>query len=198
MKLSGLRPQSAWVFSGWNGQSSTRTRIRLILLILTALDVVLLALVLRPPGSTLLARQERFERVRRDHETARDTLRQIQDLRTKLETALRNGHEFVEQNFLPRDKAFSILLSDLERLASENHLRPADVKYRLKEEGGQPGWTDVEVSLTVEGEYSDLVRYVNRLEQSQLFWLIDGLDVSGSPGKELRLAMAMRTYLIPS
>ena len=198
MKLSGLHPQSAWAFSGWNGPSRARARVRIILLVLLALDAVLLALVLRPPGSSLLARQERFASVRRQHEAAQSNLRQMQTLQTKLQAALRNGREFAMQNFLLRDKAFSTLLSDLERLASESRLRPADIKYRLKDEDAQPGWTNVEVSLTVEGEYADLVHFVNRLEQSSLFWLIDGMDVSGSPGKQLRLAVIMRTYLIPS
>ncbi|OFW00766.1 MAG: hypothetical protein A3G20_00175 [Acidobacteria bacterium RIFCSPLOWO2_12_FULL_59_11] len=198
MKLSGWRPQSAWAFSGWNGPSRARARIRTILLILLALNAVLLALVLRPPGSSLLARQERFDRVRGQHATAQHTLQQMRDLRAKLEAALRNGQKFSGENFLPRQKAFSVLLADLERLASESRLKPADIKYRLQEEDSQPGWTNVDVTLTVEGEYPDLVRFINRLEQSQLFWLIDSLNVSGSPGKGLRLDLQMRTYFIPS
>ncbi|MBI4461076.1 MAG: type 4a pilus biogenesis protein PilO [Acidobacteria bacterium] len=193
-----LRGKAGHVFSGCQGPSRARMRIRIALLLLLAFNAILLAVVLRPPGTALVVRQERFERVRNQHESALKTVRQMRTLKAKLDAALQNGQEFVGENFLPRESAFSVLLADLERLASENRLRPSDIKYRLQPEEGQPNWTAVAVNLTVEGEYPDLVRFINRLEQSRLFWIIDSLSVTGAAGRALRLDLAMRTYSVPS
>ena len=56
----------------------------------------------------------------------------------------------------------------------------------------------VEATLAVEGGYSDLVHFINRLEQSEVFWIIDSLNVSGSISRELRLNLQMETYFVPS
>ena len=52
----------------------------------------------------------------------------------------------------------------------------------------------LEATLAIEGGYSNLVHFINRLEQSQLFWIIDSLNVSGSVSRELRLNLQMETY----
>jgi hypothetical protein len=54
------------------------------------------------------------------------------------------------------------------------------------------------VSLSVEGEYTDLVRFLNELEQSDLFWIIEGLEAAGEPDARLRLDLHAETYLLPS
>ena len=56
----------------------------------------------------------------------------------------------------------------------------------------------VEATLAVEGGYSNLVHFINRLEQSQLFWIIDSLNVSGAISRGLRLTLRMETYFVPS
>jgi len=188
--------------TGWNGQTRARTRIRLVLLLLLTLNAVLVALVSRPRGHTLLDRQEELRSVRARQEEGQNAVVEMRDLRGKVEVALQNGEEFSRKNFLTRHSAFSAILTDLEHLASESRLKPAGTSYQLEDEKERPGWTNVEVTLGVEGEYPDLVRFINHLEQSNLFWIIDSLNVAGAstgtPSRGLRLTLKMQTYFIPS
>src|SRR5262249_10783664 len=112
-----------------------------------------------------------------------------------------NEQKFSQANFLSRSNAFSAMLTDLEELASENHLQPSDASYRLNSADNKLGWTNVEVTLDLEGDYPNLVRFLNKLEQSKLFWIVESLDVSGQQsqqGSKLRLNLQAATYLLPS
>lgn len=184
--------------SGRNGRSPARARVRMVLGLLVLLNGILLLLVFRPPSRSLAERQQELEETRGRHEAVSRGVAQMRELRTKLQAGIQDGREFSEKNFLARKTAFSAMLEDLEQLASQNRLKPAGVNYRLNDERNQPGWVNVEVTLTVEGDYPDLVRFINRVEQSELFWMIDSLNVSGSPSRGLRLSLQMGTYLLPS
>ena len=50
----------------------------------------------------------------------------------------------------------------------------------------------------VDGEYPDMVRFLNQLEQSKLFWIVESLTVSGKVGQKLRLNLQAATYLLPT
>ena len=184
--------------AGWNGKSRARARIRVVLLAVLLLDTGLFALVMRPVEQAQRNRQNELERLRTQHELAARTVAQTRELRSKVEGARQDGGAFSQESFLVRTRSFSAILADLERAASENHLQPSGISYQLQEETDSAGWTNVAVKINVDGEYADLIRFINQLEQSSLFWIISGLDVSQVPGRGLRMSLDMETYLTPS
>jgi Tfp pilus assembly protein PilO len=166
--------------------------------ILVVVNVALLFLLFRSPGRTEIQRRQDLARLQAQHQTAKSRVEQLRLIQQKVRDATRNEQGFAEANFLPRSSAFSEMLTDLERLARENRLQPGDIAYRLNEDSNQLGWVNVNVSLTVGGSYSDLVRFLNRLEQSTLFWIVEDVAVSGKQGQGLRLSLEAATYLLPS
>jgi len=180
------------------GPSRTHVRLRTILSILLAINVLFLFFWFRSPGRTEAQRREDLTRLEEQQQAAQLRLQQLQQLRKKVRDATRNEQEFAQANFLRRSSAFSEMLTDLERLATENRLQPGDIGYSLDDRGNQLGWVTVAVTLTVDGDYPDLVRFLNRLEQSELFWIVEGLTVSGRMGQKLRLNLQAATYLLPS
>lgn len=198
MRWSGLKQiGGSAISSGWNGKSRVRRRLRITVLGFLFLDAVLLALLFHRPGHTLPQQQQELERVRARRDAAQSAVTRMRELRSKMQGALQAGQEFAQGNFRARRRGFSAILADLEQQASENRLKPNGVTYRLNEETLQPGWTKVEVTLTVEGDYADLIRFINHLEQSDVFWIIDSLSVTSGMGKALRMSLQMGTYFIP-
>jgi len=186
------------VSTGGNGKSPSHTRLRIVLIVLLGLNVALLALVFHRPGFTLPEQQEDLVRARDRRDAARNAVAQMRDLRAKLQSALRNGDQFAKGHFLARGDGFSMILEDLEARASAAGLHPSGITYQLQDEENQPGWTGVEVTLGVEGDYPDLMRFIHQLEESDLFWIINGVSVAGSGERELRMNLLMQTYFIPS
>ena len=180
------------------GPSRTRIRLRAILAVLLAADVLFVFLWVRSPGRTESQRKADIARLESQQQEAQRHVELLQQLRQKVRDATHNEQEFTQANFLRRSAAFSEMLTDLERLATENNLLPGDISYKLDDRTNELGWITVSVSLSVSGAYPDLVRFLNRLEQSKLFWIVEGLTVNAREGDRLRLELQAATYLLPS
>jgi len=189
---------SSTVSNGGNGTSRVRARLRTTVVGLLALNALLVVLLYYRPGLTLAEQQADLVGARLRRDATQETVAQMRQLREKLEVAIQNGQEFAREHFQARNTGFSAILSDLERRASESKLAPAGISYRLAEQQDQPGWTSVDVTLGVEGEYPDLLRFIHELEQSDLFWIIQSLTVTGDAGQKLRMNLQMQTYLVSS
>ena len=179
--------------------SRTMARLRTSLVILLTLNVVLLFALVRGTGASEADRRAEITRLEADERSARQHTEQLRALRQKVEAATQNEYRFGEENFLARSSAFSQMIADLAKLAEDNHLQPSDTSYSEPDrQANGLGWTSVTASMTVQGEYADLVRFINKVEKSQLFWIIQSLDVSGQSGSQLRLNLQAATYLLPS
>ncbi len=194
--LALFKPGKSALSMGRNGESRTRARIQMLLAVLVVLNAVLLFLVFRPPGRSLAERQAESKRSRASYDSTLATVKQMRDLRAKLGSAIQNDEKFSIEHFLSRRTAFSAMLSDLERLASENQLKTSTVSYLLKEETKRPGFENVAVNMTVEGGYPELMRFVNKLERSDLFWIVHTMTVSSSQARGLRLNLQVETYAV--
>jgi Tfp pilus assembly protein PilO len=178
--------------------SRTHVRLKAALTVLVVVNAVLVFFLFRSPGLSEAQRRQQIARLEAEQRSAERRVQQLTELRQKVQDATKNEQLFAQKNFLPRQSAFSAMLSDLERLAKDNRLEPGDVNYKLDEKSNQLGWTNVSAGLTLEGAYPDLLKFLNQLEKSELFWIIEGLEVSGATGAGLRLKLEASTYLLPS
>ncbi|MBI4479271.1 MAG: type 4a pilus biogenesis protein PilO [Acidobacteria bacterium] len=178
--------------------SSFQVRLRTVFVVLLGINAVLLFLLVRSPGRTEEERRDDISRLTAEQRAAQLQVQKFTQLRSKMQDAVHNEQEFAQANFLPRSTAFSQMLTDLERLATENQLQRGDITYTLNATDNQLGWVNVDVSLVVEGDYSNLVGFLNELEQSKLFWIVESLTVSGKAGQKLHLNLQAATYLLPS
>jgi type II secretion system (T2SS) protein M len=203
MGLARLLKSPNGAASEQNGKSRVSkscSRLRVALAALAVLNAALLVLALRPPGRSLVERQKQYQQSRMRYDATIATVKQMRDLQSKLQSAIENNRAFARERFLDRGKAFSAMVADLEKLATESQLKPSTVAYVLKDDTKQPGFVNVSVTIALEGAYPDMVRFINRLEQSQLFWMIGNVNVTGSsaPGRGLRLSLTMETYAVAS
>ena len=57
------------------------------------------------------------------------------------------------------------------------------------------GLMELEISTAVEGDYDSLVQFLNKLEHSDNFYVLDGLSLNSTTGGgKLRLNLQLRTY----
>ena len=160
--------------------------------------MVLLFFLFRSPGRTEAERRDDISRLTAEQRAAQLRVQKFTQLQHKMQDAVHHEQEFAQANFLPRTTAFSQMLTDLERLATENQLQPGNITYTLNAADNRLGWMNVDVSLVVEGDYPNLVGFLNELEQSKLFWIVESLTVSGKVAQKLRLNLQAATYLLPS
>src|ERR1035437_1080028 len=106
--------------NGKRGVSKPRSLLRVALVALAVLNAALLVLALRPPGRSLVERQEQYRQSRMRYDATLATVKQMRDLQSKLQSAIENNQTFSRERFLDRGTAFSAMVADLEKLATES------------------------------------------------------------------------------
>lgn len=52
----------------------------------------------------------------------------------------------------------------------------------------------VDIATSVEGDYDSLIQFLNKLEHSDNFYVLDSLTLASSSAGKLRLNLQLRTY----
>jgi Type II secretion system (T2SS), protein M subtype b len=114
-------------------------------------------------------------------------------IRASLPQAGQECNDFYRDSFLAADTGYSRIESDLGAIARETGVRTsgftfarADVKKR--------GATEIKISATVDADYPSLVRFINGLERSKNFYLLDSLKLNSAENGGIRLALELHTY----
>src|SRR5688500_7037883 len=173
--------------------SGTSTRLRNSLIVLLAANAILIFFLFRAPGASEAERHAEIASLQAEERAARERVEKLRDLQQKAQAATENERDVVSANVLQSSSASLQILAELDRLAKENGLEAGGITYTPNQEANGLGWTNVTASVSVEGEYPNLVRFINDLEKSGLFWIIQSLDVSGQTGSELRLNLHAAT-----
>jgi Tfp pilus assembly protein PilO len=114
-------------------------------------------------------------------------------IRADLPQVREDCERFVKERLLDPAAGYAALVADLDTIAGKSGLRTSAIKY--KEQGLEKrGVVEVEVTAAVEGDYTSLVRFINGIERSQHFYLLDGLTLASSTGGSIKLNLELKTY----
>lgn len=177
--------------------SGAEVKLRMICGVLALTVAGLLYFLVRAPGRTPEARERQIQELQQEQKSLQAEAAQLREMTVRVQSATKASQEFATGNFLARGNAFSTMVKDLQEMAVKSGLRPGDVNFDLMDESNELGWTGVTVKLTLEGEYTGLVKFINSVERSKIFWIIRGMDVAGDPESGLRLNVTAETYLLP-
>ena len=89
---------------------------------------------------------------------------------------------------------YSMISGDLDRIAGECGVKILSEKYEQKDVAVQ-GLQRVEIEADVAGDYLQLVKFINSMERSKLFFVINDLGLAGEQSGTVKLQMKLETYL---
>ncbi|MFQ5662560.1 MAG: type 4a pilus biogenesis protein PilO [Terriglobia bacterium] len=164
------------------------------LVILLALDaMVYFGWLRRPlalPGSNpaAVARLER-EVTEQAREVAR--LRRVRNRAPQLRPQL---ERFTRERFLAAQRGFSRVAAELEEAANEAGVNLDRVSYKIAVARDESELVRIEIGTSVKGGYRNLLRYLEELERSPHFYLINELKVEGAERGQVQLEMRLATY----
>ena len=128
------------------------------------------------------------------YQTALQTGKPLQGIDSKLVTADEQAARFYAER-LPT--SYSQIAAKLGVLATQDHVRLANVQYVQKPVAqvsvGQ--LTEVQMDASLSGDYRGLVEFLNGLERSRVFFLINGVTLTGQQSGTVNLRMRLTTYL---
>jgi Tfp pilus assembly protein PilO len=130
---------------------------------------------------TLLEKQYRADNTR------------LERFRTELPTDEKQWDEFFKTHFHPAGAGYSAISEDLGDLSRTAGLRSDSISFHQHAPDAR-GLMQVDISTAVEGDYDNLVMFLDKLEHSDNFYVLDSLALAPSTVGKLRLNVQLRTY----
>jgi Tfp pilus assembly protein PilO len=172
----------------------TKTIIRAILGVVVAVDITLAAFSWQMADANRTPQSE-LNALKRQHALMAADITRAETIRTTLPAVEQQCDSFFGQNFRPIASGYSSVVSDFGSLSRGAGLQAGNLSFH-QHEADKRGVTQVDISAVVDGDYSSVVRFINDLQHSDTFYVLDGLSLaapSGSGG-QLKLNLLLRTY----
>ncbi len=171
--------------------SKSRRQLKIAIGAMLAADVIAAAVLFSPlVGSTqsrsFQINELRAQLTKKNHEVA-----PLRGMDKKIVLAKGQIGTFYKDRFAATD---SELLNELGKLAPENGVRMQQAKYK-EEDAESSGIIPVEIEGTFSGDYLQLVRFINTLERSKLFFTVDSVDLASEGAGPVRLEITLHSYL---
>lgn len=132
----------------------------------------------------------------------RGDIKKAQSVKEEMPTAKQDCDKF-ERSLPPASTGSSSLVSELDDIARKSGLQIV-VLTTKPQELAKRALTEVDIDATVSGDYASVVKFVNGLQRSHSFYILDGLALSSegqtqprtpqTPHAAIRVALHLRTY----
>jgi len=170
-----------------------KTIIRAILGVIVVVDLTLAAFSWQMADANRTPQSE-LNAVKRQHSLMAADITRAETIRTTLPAVEQQCDSFFRQNFRPVTSGYSSVISNFGSLSRGAGLQAENLNFH-RHEADKRGVTEVDISAVVDGDYSSVVRFVNDLEHSDTFYVLDGLSLAASgSGGQLKLNLQLRTY----
>jgi type IV pilus assembly protein PilO len=114
-------------------------------------------------------------------------------IRTSLPQVSNDCSKFYGDTFLDKSTGYSAVLGDLSAIAAKSGSRMSDTGLK-EDQVKDRSLTEVAISTSVEGTYSSVIKFINGLEQSKNFYLLNDLHLTSANGGMIKLQLDLRTY----
>jgi type IV pilus assembly protein PilO len=122
----------------------------------------------------------------------RAQMQHLNGLPQKVDAADGDAQKFYTERIAPN---YSTMLGQLMGTAEKDHVQLSRSGYA--QETAIPGLTEVSIDAGLSGQYSEMVHFINDLERDKdhVFFLIDGITLTGEQGGLVNLRLRLKTYL---
>jgi hypothetical protein len=165
--------------------------------VVLVVDVLLLFATWRAANRGQEEQVKQRDSLRKQHALLLEDVTRARAIRERLPKVQGECDKFIRERLRAASGGYSVVLADLGHIAGSAGLRTSTLSFRQAQQGGRRGPRDiVEVGVTaaVEGDYASLVRFINGLERSPNFYLLDSLALGSTTGGVIRLNLELRTY----
>ncbi|HTQ54421.1 MAG TPA: hypothetical protein VMI94_08175 [Bryobacteraceae bacterium] len=152
-----------------------RMLVRIGLGILVVANLVAAAMVFKPWGGSAedLARERAS--LERQLGGMRARLAQTKALAVKAERARQEGDGFLAEYTTDRRSTFSTIFTELDRIAKESGVQQGPMSNNLEPVEGSDTLSQMTITAAYQGSYASLTKFVNLLDRSPRFLIIESL-----------------------
>jgi len=180
------------------GVKDPRVLVRAVLGALVLANVVAALIVFKPWGGSAedLARQQQDSRQQLTTMQAR--LAKTKALVAKAQRARKEGDQFLTEYTTDRRTTFSTIAAELERASQDAGIKPRPASYELEPVEGSDTLYQMSITAAYEGSYANLTKFMNLLDKSPRFLIIESLMAAPqqtNAGDLLSISIKLDTFV---
>ncbi len=173
------------------GKLDRPTVLRIVLGVRLVANVAAAWFVFHPPGGSLEDLQSQIITTRQQIIARRTSIERLHRTGDKTAQARLAGDQFLEQYFLPRRHAYSLLEIELGAAAKTAGLRPKDRTFSYEPVEGSDTLGMLTITANFEGTYADLISFVNQIDRAQRLIILESLSAQPVQGSQV-LSITMK------
>jgi len=166
--------------------------VRVLLAVILIADAVLIGVQWKLNGSPHVQPSELNRQGMMEKQYRADNTR-LERFKAELPADEKQWDEFFTTHFHPAGAGYSAISEDLGDLSRTAGLRSDTISFHQHSPDAR-GLMQVDITTAVEGDYDNLVQFLNKLEHSDNFYVLDSLTLASSSLGKLRLNVQLRTY----
>jgi type IV pilus assembly protein PilO len=155
-----------------------RVLMRIILGVLLLANVVAALILLKPWGASPEEMEQRLGQLRGQVKQKEGTVERLRVLVAKSDQARKEGTSFMDKYFMDRRTASSTIVAELRNAADESGIQQKEQTFSFEAIEGSEDLSMMTISGAYEGSYPDLVKFMNWLDRSPRFLILDTLAAS--------------------
>jgi hypothetical protein len=114
-------------------------------------------------------------------------------IRASLPQIGRDCDTFYRDSFLSVSTGYSDIESDLDKIAAQSGVRTSGFSFKERPVKDR-GVTEIDISTSLDADYPSIIRFINGIEKSKNFYLLDGLHLATATTAAIRLELELHTY----
>jgi Tfp pilus assembly protein PilO len=173
-----------------------RVLMRVVLFTLLLANLVAFYFVMVPLGGSPEELDARVAALQQQLTVKRNSLQRVKGMSGKMTSARREAEQFEARSFTDRRVAYSTLVGELAKAAQETGIRVKEHALANEEVEGSDSLGMITVNANYEGTYGDLLQFVNRMDRSPRFIIMESLSATPQQGSNLlNVAMKMNIFV---
>lgn len=170
----------------------TKTLIKILLGLIVLADLALVGINWRI-AATPRTPESQLKFLARQHALMAADVARAQKIRADLPAVEKQSDAFFHDQFRPVGSGYSALEDDLGTLARNAGIRMEGLSFR-QQAPDKRGVTEIQISTAVDGDYPSVVKFIDSIERSDSFYILDSLSLAPASAGALKLNIQLRTF----
>ena len=173
-----------------------RVGVRAVLGTLLLLNLIAALILFKPWGGSAEDLERQLIAMRQQLPQRQAALTRTKALVDKVEKARLEGDRFMEKYMLDGRSASSAIIGELDRAATQVSLKPREAQFAVEPIEGSDTLGILTISANYEGAYPNLTKFINELDRSPRFLIIESLQASPQPvGPAINVNFKLKAFI---
>ena len=158
-----------------------RVGVRAALGALLLLNLIAAIVLFKPWGGSAEDLEQQLAVLRQQVPQRQAALAKSKALVQKVEKARAEGDQFMAKYMLNGRSTYSTIIGELDRAATQVKLTPRERQFGVEPIDGSDNLEIMTISANYEGAYPNLAKFINELDRSPRFLIIESLQAAPQP-----------------